>query len=187
MSLDLSTLKNKVSQYKGMLENTKNFRQDWKETLKAMIMDTLTKINADTDLGADVIVKDQVENLEAVVLDLGRVQSGMNEKVEDTDIKKIIIKTQGAVVYQQLFNGKIMVMFVYPYIDGYGEPRPPRNLEILRPHELKSEAIVKHVEEFISEITQWEDYDDDLPAKNAIGFSNHIGFQQEVNDEEVSL
>lgn len=183
MSLDLTTLNNRVDDYKIILENTKNFRQDWKESLKPMIIDTLGQVVKKTNLIADVVVKDQVENLEAIVLDLGRVHSGMKEKVEDTDIKKTIIKTQGAVVYQQLFNGKVMVMFVYPYIDGYGEPRPPRNLEILRPHELKQEYIIKHMEEFVKEITQWEDYDDDVPAKSAIGFANPIGFQQEATED----
>lgn len=183
MAVDLTTLKNRVDGYKEILENTKNFRQDWKETLKPMIIDTLEQVVKETNLSADIVIKDQVENLEAIVLDLGRTHSGMKEKVEDTDIKKTIIKTQGAVVYQQLFNGKVMVMFVYPYIDGYGEPRPPRNLEILRPHELKQEYIIRHMEEFVKEITQWEDYDDDVPAKSAIGFTNPIGFQQEVIEE----
>lgn len=185
MNIDLTALKNKVDDYQEILENTKNFRQDWKETLKPMIMATLQKAIDETNLNAEVIVKDQIENLEAVVLDLGRTHSGMKEKVEDTDIKKTIIKTQGAVVYQQLFNGKVMVMFIYPYIDGYGEPRPPKNLEILRPQELSKEFIVRHLEVFMNEITQWEDYDDDLPAKNAIGFSNPIGFQQDIVEESL--
>ena len=183
MALDFTTLKNRVNNYHEILSNTKSFRQDWKETLKSMIIQTLEKVVTETKLSADVIIKDQVENLEAVVLDLGRTHSGMQEKVEDTNIKKTIIKTQGALVYQQLFNGKVMVMFIFPYIDGYGEPRPPKNLEILRPHELKQEYIIRHIEEFIKEITQWEDYDDDVPEKSSIGFNNAIGFQKEIMEE----
>ncbi len=76
-----------------------------------------------------------------------------------------------------------MVMFVYPYIDGYGEPKPPRNLEILRPHELKQKYIIRHMEEFVKEITQWEDYDDDAPTNSAIGFTNPIGFLHEAIEE----
>ena len=73
-----------------------------------------------------------------------------------------------------------MVMIVYPYIDGYGEPRPPKNLEILRPHELGQEYIIRHMEEFLNEVTQWEDYDDDLPEKSVIGFNKPIDSQQET-------
>lgn len=185
MSIDLTTLRNRVNDYQEILENTKNFRQDWQESLKPMIIKTLQLAIDETNLEAEVQVKDQIENLEAIVLDLGRTHSGMKEKIEDSDIKKTIIKTQGAVVYQQLFNGKVMVMFIYPYIEGYGEPRPPKNLEILRPHELKQEYIIRHLESFMNEITQWEDYDDDVPAKSAIGFSNPIGFQQEIVEESL--
>lgn len=183
MSIDLTTLQRRVNNYHEILGNTESFRQDWKESLKPMIIKTLEIVINETQLSADIVIKNQVENLEAVVLDLGRTHSGMQEKIEDTDIKKTIIKTQGAVIYQQLFNGKIMVMFVYPYIDGYGEPRPPKNLEILRPHELKQEYIIRHMEEFVKEVTQWEDYDDDAPAKSSIGFGNSIGFQQDLIEE----
>nr|CBL87156.1 hypothetical protein S3_858_0007 [uncultured Sphingobacteriia bacterium]CBL87199.1 hypothetical protein S3_891_0011 [uncultured Sphingobacteriia bacterium]CBL87213.1 hypothetical protein S3_892_0005 [uncultured Sphingobacteriia bacterium] len=180
MSMDLTTLKSRVNNYHEILGNIKSFRQDWEKTLKLMIIKTLEEAIKETKLSADIVIKDQVENLEAIVLDLGRTHSGMQEKVEDTDIKKTIIKTQGALVYQQLFNGKVMVMIVYPYIDGYGEPRPPKNLEILRPHELRQEYIIRHMEEFLNEVTQWEDYDDDLPEKSVIGFNKPIDSQQET-------
>ena len=61
-----------------------------------------------------------------------------------------------------------------PYIEGYGEPKPPRPIEILRPNELTVGFIIRHVETFLKEITEWEDYDDDEPTtKNAF---NPIGF-----------
>ncbi len=180
MLMDLTTLKSRVNDYHEILGNIKSFRQDWKRTLRSMIIKTLEEVIKETKLSADIVIKDQVENLEAIVLDLGRAHSGMQEKVEDTDIKKTIIKNQGALVYQQLFNGKVMVMIVYPYIDGYGEPRPPKNLEILRPHELRQEYIIRHMEEFLNEVTQWEDYDDDLPEKSVIGFNKPIDSQQET-------
>lgn len=180
MSMDLTTLKSRVNNYHEILGNIKSFRQDWEKTLKLMIIKTLEEVIKETKLSAVIVIKDQVENLEAIVLDLGRTHSGMQEKVEDTDIKKTIIKTQGALVYQQLFNGKVMVMIVYPYIDGYGEPRPPKNLEILRPHELRQEYIIRHMEEFLNEVTQWEDYDDDLPEKSVIGFNKPIDSQIET-------
>ena len=60
---------------------------------------------------------------------------------------------------------------------------PQKNVEILRPHELKQEYIIRHMEEFVKEVTQWEDYDDDLPEKSAIGFSKPIGFQQEILED----
>ena len=53
-------------------------------------------------------------------------------------------------------------------------------MEILRPHELRQEYIIRHMEEFLNEVTQWEDYDDDLPEKSVIGFNKPIDSQQET-------
>jgi hypothetical protein len=185
IKLDLGSLPAKVNAYKKILDNTIEYRKDWKEGLKDMIIDTLNYINDSTKLGGKVIVRDHIENMEAVVLDLGRVHSGMRELIQDSDIKKTIVKTQGGLIYQQLFNGKVMVMIVYPYIDGYGEPRPPKNVEILRPEELKQGFILRHFQEFIKEITEWEDYDDDRPNKPILGYTQPIGFNTGSKEEII--
>ena len=55
--------------------------------------------------------------IESVVLDLGRSSSGISENLEDTDVKRTMIKSNGALIYQQLFNGKVMVMITAPFIE----------------------------------------------------------------------
>jgi DUF438 domain-containing protein len=182
LSLDIGTITSKVAKYKQILKNTIQYRQEWHVHLKSTIVETLEFISEESSLGAKVHVRDSIENMEAVVFDLGRVHSGMKEKIDQSDIKKTIVKTQGALVYQQLFNGKIMVMIILPYIEGYGEPRPPKNVEILRPEELKQGFILRHVEEFLKDVTDWEDYDDDQPAKPVIGFNSTIGFNNSTED-----
>ena len=182
INMDLGSLPSKVNAYKQILRNTIQYRKAWKSNLKQMIIDTLTFINDSTDLDASVVVRDAIENMEAVVLDLGRVHSGMSEVIDSKDLKKTIVKTQGGLIYQQLFNGKIMVMIIFPYIEGYGDPRPPKNVEILRPAELKKSFVIRHFEQFIKEITEWEDYDDDQPNKPIIGFNQPIGFSNSKED-----
>jgi hypothetical protein len=66
-------------------------------------------------------------------------------------------------------------MIVSPFIEGYGQPKPPMTLEILRPDELKQPFIIRHMEAFLKNITEWEDFDDDEPQKSTNGF-NPIGF-----------
>jgi hypothetical protein len=78
---------------------------------------------------------------------------------------------------------KIMVMIVSPHIEGYGDPKPPLSLEILRPDELKVPFILRHIETFLRDITEWEDYDDEQPTKTGQGF-NPIGFNTETTPEE---
>lgn len=180
MNLDLGAIISKSNNYKRILENTLKYREDWKATIKPMLKETLEYILKETELKAQIKEQNNIENLEAIVLDLGKSSSGISESLEDTGIKRTMVKTNGGLVYQQLFNGKIMIMALSPHIEGYGEARPPRTLEILRPDELKQPFIVRHFESMLKDITDWEDFDDDQPQKSNIGFTP-IGY---INGEE---
>lgn len=178
MAIDLGTLISKANDYKQILSNTEQYRKQWPKKMKPLILKTLKEILKQTGIKGNVENQDNIENLEAIVLDLGRSASGISESLENTDIKRAMIKNNGALIYQQLFNGKVMIMIVTPFIEGYGEPKPPKPIEILRPEELSSSFIIRHVETFLREITEWEDYDDDEPtSKNAF---NPIGFNREL-------
>jgi hypothetical protein len=71
-----------------------------------------------------------------------------------------------------------MVMLVSPHIEGYREPKPPLSLAILRPAELSAGSIIEHVKEWLDDITEWEDYDDDDPGKKPF---EPIGFRHTLN------
>jgi len=165
---DLFNLKRKVNTYKEVLENTQNYRQQWHEHLKNHIIQTLVDVIKETGLEATVTTKGEIENLEAIVLSLGDMGSGLSQHVGG-QMKRELVKHNGSLIYQQLFNGKVIVLIQYPMIENYGEPRPPKTIAIYRPEELKEPFFIRHVEDFIKEITDWEDYDDDEPNKR-IGF-----------------
>lgn len=177
---DYSNLKRKVIQYKEILNNTTQYRQAWKTGLKMQILNQLQEMLTETDLEATVEQKEEVENLEALVLSLGQTRSGIFEKV-NPDVQRHLIKHNGSLVYQQLFNGKIMVMITYPVIEGYGKPHPPMTIGIYRPEELKPPFILRHMEEFMKEVTNWEDYDDDEPSQQTIGFN--MNFLDNIKEE----
>lgn len=160
---------NKVKQYQQVLQNTLDFRVQW-VALKELIMSKLSELNEKSKLGAVVELRDDFENMEAIVFDLGIEESGISSRLNH-NIKKALVKNRGTLVYQQLFNGKIMVMIQYPSIEGFGEPRQPKIISIYRPDELSEPFIVRHLEEFMQEVLTWEDYDDNAPQK--IGFTNH--------------
>ena len=166
---DLRNLKRKVEQYQEILMNTTKYRQEWKESLRQTIHQQLEAIISETGLEASLEIKDRVVNLEGIVLSLGQTRSGISEKVND-EVRRHLIKHNGSLVYQQLFNGKIVVLITYPMIEGYGDPRPPHTIGIYRPEELKPPFVLRHMEEFLKEITNWEDYDDDEPTQK-IGFN----------------
>jgi len=179
--MDLGTLVAKVNHYKEILDNTKNYRADWPETVLPLLKKTLNHIIKETSMDAIIEVKDDMENLTIAGLSLGNDYSGIAEKIDDSDAKRQMIKSNGSLVFQQLFNGKILVMILYPFIEGYGQPRPPKTLEILRPHELTEPFIVRYVETFMQEIIDWEDYDDDIPQQ---GQMPTIGFQSALLMED---
>ena len=165
---DLFNLKRKVTTYKEVLSNTQSYRKQWPSHLKNDIIEILEAIIKETALEATVTVKGEIENLEAIILSLGDMESGLSQQVGE-EIKRELVKHNGSLIYQQLFNGKIIVIIQYPMIENYGEPRPPKTIAIYRPEELKEPFFVRHVEDFIKEITDWEDYDDDEPTKK-IGY-----------------
>jgi hypothetical protein len=177
MGGDITSLVSKVNTYNAVLGNTINYRNEWHSTTKPYIKDTLVKIIDQCKLKADVKVQDKMENLESVLLDLGRTSSGISENVDDSGVKRTMIKTNGALIYQQLFNGKIMVMAMSPMIEGYGEPKAPKTLEILRPEEIKESGIIRHIEVLLKDIIAWEDFDDDEPNRAPNGFQP-IGFNR---------
>ena len=173
MNPDLFNLQRKVNQYKEVLQNTRDYRGVWGEELKSTIKNTLAEISSSVGLEAKIDERSDMENLEAIVFSLGNVKSGMYQHVGE-GIKRHLIKHNGSLIYQQLFNGKVIVLIQYPYIENYGQPRPPKTIAIYRPEELKPPYFQRHLEEFITDITNWEDYDDDEPNKR-IGFQLNFG------------
>jgi hypothetical protein len=178
----LFNLKGKVNTYKKILGNTKSYRQAWLDHLKKFIIERLEFIVSETGLSANIEVTDHIENLETITLSLGTLQSGLREKISD-DAVRPMIKHNGVLIYQQLFNGKIQVMIMYPFIEGYGKPQPPKMISIYRPEEIKEPFIVRHMEEFIKEIINWEDFDDEQPVQ-PIGFS--LPLKLEENEPKIT-
>ncbi len=173
---DLMSLKNKVRKYEEIRQNTQTYRDAWHNSLKNSLIELLKKTCAEVGLEATVEVRSQVQNLEAVVLSLGKVHSGIYEALEN-EMKRQFVRANGMLVYQQLFNGKIIVMVMPPYIEGIGEPQPSKMIAIYRPEELQPPFIIRHLEEFVRDITEWEDYDDDEKQPQKIGFN--VGYNLE--------
>ena len=180
---DYNGLISKVNRYKSNLSNTKEYRERWASFLRKQIVDELENMLKITGIEGKIEVQDKVRHLEFIVLSLGSEESGISEIINDkTD--KPLIKHNGSLIYQQLFNGKIQVMIGYPYIEAFGEPKPPKVIAIYRPEEIKTPFLIRHMEDFIKEITAWEDYDDDDQPISKIGFQMQALAQQQAATPE---
>ncbi|MDX1479787.1 MAG: hypothetical protein R3301_18875 [Saprospiraceae bacterium] len=162
------SLKQKVQEYHEVLHNTERYRQIWRKELRDFIISELEKMIKATGLEATLTTRDTIGNLEALICTMGKRASGIFERV-DEDTNKPIIKHFGALVYQQLFNGKIQVLIMLPALEGMPDQRQPKFVGIYRPEELKPPFLERHMEEFVRSLTEWEDFDDD-EQPNKIGF-----------------
>ena len=166
--LNTHNLQRKAEEYRRVLENTNAYRKAWRETLADEIIAALKSTAEEIGLAATIERRGEIDNLEAITLSLGNVGSGMVKEVVD-GVRRNLIKHNGSLVYQQLFNGKVIVIIQYPFIESYGERQAPKTVAIYRPEELREPYFHRHVEELLTEATKWEDYDDDEPHQK-IGF-----------------
>lgn len=165
-----SNLKRKVDLYNEILKNTQKYREVWQSQLANELLATLKRLTEAVGLQCTIERKTDMGNLETVLLTLGNSLSGLQEALAG-GIKRDLLKHHGTLIYQQLFNGKILVMIQYPAIEKLGQPQEPKTVAIYRPEELKEAFITRHLETFIDEVTRWEDYDDEVPNEHPkIGF-----------------
>jgi len=98
MNPDYINLNKKVKNYHEVLKNTRAYRTIWDESLKDFIIKQLETISKEVNLEIKIETKSELENLEAIVLSLGDVKSGMYKKVNDS-VKRHLIKHNGSLIY----------------------------------------------------------------------------------------
>jgi hypothetical protein len=179
---DLANLKKRTDRYFEVLENTQAYRKLWSDSLRQMIEESLAHMAQVVGLKGEIVVHEKMDNLEAIQFSLGSALSGMTEEVAK-NVHRTLIKHNGSLVYQQLFNGKIMVVINLPFIEGYGQPAPPKTVAIYRPEEVKLPYLIRHMEEFVQTVISWEDFDDDVPQEGnqTIGFKLNFDTEQATN------
>lgn len=174
---DALSLRRKADRYQEVLENTRQYREIWRESLKKNIIEQLKLLAEIAGLPYTIEERSEIANLEAVALNLGTEPSGLAESVA-VGLRRDLIKQNGSLVYQQLFNGKILVLINLPFIEKYGQPQQPKTIAIYRPEELKEPYFLRHFDTFLQDVTAWEDYDDEVPEPN-----QRIGFKVNFEDK----
>lgn len=171
-----TALKEIAEKYQTLLQNVENYRKEWSKSLKKTIIRELKVLMKAIEIDGEISEEEKVKGLEVVALRLGKGRSGIYEQI-NKDEKQDFFKDRGALMFSQLFNGKVQVWMTYPLIEGLMEPRPPRLLGIFAPPEFNNELILNQVDKFLRELIQWEDYDDDEPAEKraSIGFGGAHG------------
>jgi len=169
----LASLQAKAQQYRDALQNTTRFRLVWQEGLRQNLVTWLKELAQSINLTVEIEERIEVEGLESVIFSLGLEPSGLKEILEGNN-RRDLMRQNGSLIYQQLFNGKVLVLINLPYIEKYGQPQEPRSVAIFRPDEITEDHAAAHVAEFLNDLTLWESYDDD-----AMQPATRIGFKSE--------
>ncbi|MCS6796561.1 MAG: hypothetical protein RMJ97_01090 [Raineya sp.] len=146
--------------YLQSLAKIQERHQTWLQHTKNQLIEVLEKITKQIHLEWYIGLQEyndhapQSINLEAVSLHLKNSYSGIVLKTIDS--VKSYIKYGGMLSYAQTYNRTITATIYFPFIEQWVEKREPIILGNYEPNELNENLILSHVEEFLQEMTAWE-------------------------------
>jgi|LakMenEpi03Aug12_release.lakeMendotaPanAssembly.Ray.scaffolds.fasta_scaffold33377_5 hypothetical protein len=171
-------LTDSVKRYKNESDNKKKKRALWNESVKQLLIDTISKIVSTHAIGWSMELIGSSTNVEGVTLTFGDIIIGVepthkepiteNTKANAENIEvKYYTKHEGTLAFTQAYNGDIFIIIVYPTIEEIINPRDTQKLEIrIDPSRITTEFIEHQVAKFLDEIVKWES----SPLYNDIGF-----------------
>ena len=166
----LQRIKSKTEEYIHSLQKIQKRHQEWTQTTKNLILQTLDKIVQSVPNEWYVGLQEYNEkapqsiNLESASLHLKNMYSGIVYKTIDS--VKSYVKYGGMLSYAQTYNRTITVSIYYPHIEQWVEKREPLFLGNFEPSEITEDLILKHLEDFLNAMTEWEDNE-----RDPIGFN----------------
>ena len=171
-------LTDSVARYKNESENKKKKRALWNESVKQLLIDTISQIVSKHAIGWSMELMGSSTNVEGVTLTFGDIIIGVeptiNEPIsenatvnaENVEVK-YYTKHEGTLAFSQAYNGDIFIIIVYPTIEEIINPRDTQKLEMrVDPSRITAEFIEHQVANYLDEIVKWES----SPLYNDIGF-----------------
>lgn len=147
------TLKEAHQHYQVAKQQVLDRQASWQQEVKPFIRQTLQALKTQNQLDGEIKEENKITNIEAIYLDLG--QTGTEIQVKDGKEKKSLKRSEGSLMYSQLYNGKISVWIRYPKIQKLMKRKEPKILEVCEPLDLQAEHIEKHLSVFYEELTSW--------------------------------
>lgn len=171
-------LTDSVTRYKLESENKKQKRALWNDSVKQLLIDTISKIVSTHEIGWSMELMGSSTNVEGVTLTFGDIIIGVeptiNEPItEGEEVKpenvevKYYTKHEGTLAFSQAYTGDIFIIIAYPTIEEIINPRDTQKLEMrVNPSKITAAFIEQQVANFLDEIIKWES----SPLYNDIGF-----------------
>lgn len=164
-------LKTRIQEYEKALADIATKRALWLNSAKELIYKTLQKAKRLGKLGWKVAKIEGIKNLEGVSLAFLDIPSDIVEKVLDEKTQKPVEKNYtkfgGSLIFSQTYNGDVLVLLTYPFIEGDEETPGNEIVDRISPADLTEAYILGHVASFLETMTIWESSEDE----------HHIGFR----------
>ena len=163
--MELENLDENIKKLHEAWKSIDEKRECWRTKTKALINETLLEVKKTYDLDWNVYVMDFTKNSEGVNITFGKSPSGIYEKNENGS--KSYVKNGGTLVFSQAYNGDIFVIIIYPSVEELVTTNDAHKLILkTNPNTIDREFVIKQVNNFIKEITFWENSE----SSSAIGY-----------------
>jgi len=151
--MEIRDLGDNLQKFTNACESIGVKRMTWIERTKPLINNCLTKIINAYPIGWELGVQEN-PNLEEIYLFFPIKTTGII--VIDGDNRIKLSKVGGALVFAQKYNGEISITIHYPTIDKIRIVEKSYTLNHYSPYDITTEIIIKKVNDFLKEMTEWE-------------------------------
>ncbi len=140
-----------MSKYNERIKLINQRRDLWTNATRARLKDTLDAIVVEAN-NQHFLVQENIsaKNWESVNLVLTAQPSGI---IID---RKVVLQSASALIFSQIYNGKIMVCIQYPSIDGIVEKSADLVLGYYEPSSLTEDVIMNSFKSYMDELNKWE-------------------------------
>jgi len=162
--MKIEHLEERVLDYKKSIETVVEKKTLWKTKTKDLLVNTLTTIVNQYEIGWNIQELNWINNNAAVNITFDSFPSELINCTNKIPAYQFI--PGAALVFSQSYNGDVFVFVLFPIIENMPIENNTIDLGILDPKEINEKLIVEKVDEFLKEMIKWE-----VPAiKNKLGY-----------------
>ena len=162
--MKIEHLEERVLDYKKSIETVVEKKTIWKTTTKDLLVNTLTAIVNQYDIGWNIQELNWINNNAAVNITFDSFPPELINCTNKIPAYQFI--PGAALVFSQSYNGDVFAFVLFPIIENMPIENNTIDLGILDPKDINEKIIVEKVDEFLKEMIKWE-----VPTiKNKLGY-----------------
>ena len=162
--MKIEHLEEHVNDYKASIKTVVDKKTTWKTSTKNLIINTLSAICAQYDIGWKVQELNWIGTNEAINITFDSFPKELINCTNEIPTYQFI--QGGALVFSQSYSGDIHTFILFPYVEQIPMENGILELDIYDPKSITEKLIIEKVDEFLKEMIKWE-----IPNnKNKLGY-----------------